>query len=416
MSPPVAVQNANVVDNIKEPVTESPDLKASQGPSFDDPVGKLRGAYDIFKHYRDIAPSQRARNYEHEHLLPAYPDLKWDELKEIPVPEDRGLFADPDYTNLFAAATDVEHLTPTFGTVLHGVKLSQLTDAQKDELARLVAFRGVVFFRDQGDLDIKKQLALGRHYGPLHSHPTTSVPKGWEQDEDLLNVHVIYADDKKVTHSAFPQSHQWHSDVTYELQPPSYTFLKLLEGPLAGGDTLWSSGYGVYDGLSSSLQRYLEEHTAIHTSEEQANDSIRSGNPVRRPAITTEHPLVRVNPVTGFKSIYINSGFTRQIVGVPKAESDAILAFLNSQIATNVSHTVRWKWQKDDVAVWDNRVTTHAASYAFNPAYRHAVRVCCHAERPAHKVEGGISQLEWLEKELGLKLYNKNGIGGSYND
>lgn len=418
MSPPVALQSRGpVTENIREPETaKNLDLSDQKAPSFDDPVGKLRGALDIFKLYRDIVPSQRARKYEHEHLLPAYPDLKWPPLEEVALPEDRALFADPDYTNLFAAAEKVEHLTPTFGTVLHGVQLADLTDAQKDELALLVSYRGVVFFRGQSSLDIKKQLDLGRYYGPLHSHPTTSVPKGWEQDPDLLNVHVIYADNTKITHSSFPQSHQWHADVTYEEQPPSYTFLKLLDGPYTGGDTLWSSSYGVYDGLSSSLQKYLEDHTAIHTSEDQANDTLRAGFPVRRPAITTEHPLVRVHPVTKYKSVYINSGFTRQITGVPKAESDAILAYLNSQIATNVSHTVRWKWEKDDVAVWDNRSTTHAASFAFNPAFRHAVRVCARAERPKFKAEGGISQLEWLEKELGLQLYKKNGTGGSYND
>ena len=87
-----------------------------------------------------------------------------------------------------------------------------MTDAQKNDLARLVAYRGVVFFRDQSDWNVEDQLALGRYFGVLHKHATTSMPK----KEGLEEIHVVYADEKGADQSAwFPVGYSWHSDVGY---------------------------------------------------------------------------------------------------------------------------------------------------------------------------------------------------------
>jgi taurine dioxygenase len=130
----------------------------------------------------------------------------------------------------------------------------------------------------------------------------------------------------------------------------------------------------------------------------------------------TEHPLVRVHPGTGYKSVFVNPGFTRQIVGVPKGESDAILNYLFELIATSVEFHARFKWEKGDIALWDNRVTNHTASYGFYPHRRHAVRVTVHGERPYFD-KSGISQREFIEKELGIKTLERDGSRpGNYND
>ena len=86
--------------------------------------------------------------------------------------------------------------------------------------------------------------------------------------------------------------------VTYEIQPPSYTSLKVLTGPPrgGGGDTLWSSQYAAYDQLSAPMQKYLEGLTAIHSAELQAQGTRELGRTVRREPVTTEHPLIRTNP------------------------------------------------------------------------------------------------------------------------
>ncbi|KAF3385235.1 hypothetical protein F1880_003052 [Penicillium rolfsii] len=352
--------------------------------------------------------------YAHEDLLPSFPDIHWDALEYTPY-EDRGLRGDPKFRNLLKDATAVFDYNPKIGTEIHGVNLAKLTDAQKDDLARLIAYRGVVFFRAQKDFDIDAQRDLGRHFGKLHKHATTAVPK----KKGLEDVHVVYSGDNAGDNRAlFSPSFLWHSDVTYEVQPPSYTSLKLLTGPPlgGGGDTLWSSQYAAYDILSPFMQTYLKNLTALHSADMQANDSRAIGRPVRREPVTTKHPLIRTNPVTGWNALFFNPGFVTKIVGIPKAESDAIIKYLTDVVATTQEMHARFQWGKDDVAFWDNRTTTHSASYGFSPHRRHAVRVAVQAERPVLQ-ESGRSQEEDLAALYGLPAVNKDGSRQSnYND
>lgn len=136
------------------------------------------------------------------------------------------------------------------------------------------------------------------------------------------------------------------------------------------------------------MQTYLEGLTAVHSAVAQADGNRASGLPVRRQEIETIHPLVRVHPATGWKSVYVNpgmfsertmyflqrairklmcvhlncAGFVRRIVGVPKVESDAILDFLFHQISENPDFQVRFKWEVNSVAFWDNRVRVYQLS------------------------------------------------------
>ncbi|KAI9930538.1 hypothetical protein ASPWEDRAFT_171165 [Aspergillus wentii DTO 134E9] len=357
---------------------------------------------------------ERHDNYAHEDLLPSFPGIRWGPIEDLPY-EDRGIHGDPKFRNLLRDATDVFDYNPKIGTELHGINLGKLSDAQKDELARLIAVRGVVFVRGQDDFDIEAQRDLGKYFGTLHKHATTSVPK----KGGLEDVHVVYTGDNGTDQRAmFTPSFLWHSDVTYEVQPPSYTSLKLLTGPPrgGGGDTLWSSQYAAYDALSPHMQSYLKGLTAIHSAEMQASDSRALGRTVRREPVVTEHPLIRTNPVTGWNSLFFNPGFVTKIKGIPKTESDAILSYLTEVIATTQEIHARFQWNKNDVALWDNRTTTHSASYGFAPHRRHAVRVACQAEKPVLKPTGK-SQEEEFAALYGLPPVNKDGSRQSnYND
>ncbi|KIW81828.1 hypothetical protein Z517_04854 [Fonsecaea pedrosoi CBS 271.37] len=352
--------------------------------------------------------------YPYDSLRPRFPDIHWDALKDIPY-EDKGLRGDPRFRNLLDAAEDVFDYIPKIGTEITGIKLTQLTDAQKCDLARLVATRGVVFFRNQEDFDIEAQRELGKFFGTLHRHATTSVP----EKEGLEDVHVIYTTEQSLDQRAlFTPTYLWHSDVSYEVQPPSYTSLKVLSGPPrgGGGDTLWCSQYAIYDVLSAPMQKYLESLTALHSAEEQAQGSRAAGRPVRREPVTTEHPLIRVNPVTGWKCLFFNPGFVKKIVGVPRAESDAIIRYLNELITTTQEAHVRLQWGKHDVAIWDNRCTIHSATFGFQPHRRHGVRVTVTGEKPYFDPVGK-SQEEEYNKKWGLPQPNKDGSGRSnYND
>lgn len=153
--------------------------------------------------------------YEHADYAPSFPDVKWAPLEEVPY-EDKGLLGDPEYKNLLADATDVFDYHPKIGTEVQGVNLKTLTDAQKNDLARLIAYRGVVYFRDQEDFTLEEQLDLGRYYGPLHKHATTAVPAkaGFEE------VHVVWAEtDTASSRALFSPQKLWHSDVSFTSYP-----------------------------------------------------------------------------------------------------------------------------------------------------------------------------------------------------
>ncbi|TPX72628.1 hypothetical protein SpCBS45565_g00280 [Spizellomyces sp. 'palustris'] len=374
-------------------------------PSYAIPAPTYAEAYD----------TTEDTSYEYDYLLPSFPDIKWEPLTEFEVDPDRGLFGDEKYSRLLSNGATTENVLPTIGTELKGVRLADLTNEQKDDLARLVAHRGVVFVRDQSDFTVEKQLDLGRYWGKLHKHATTGLPK----KAGLEEIHLVYADGKRPPrNNQFTQQELWHSDVTYELQPPAYTSFRVITTPPGGGgDTLWVSGYAVYDQLSPAFQQYLEGLSAIHSAHEQAQGAQASGTTVRRDPITTVHPLVRTHPVTGWKSVFVNPGFTRSIVGVPKSESEAVLSFLFKLISQSVDVTVRWKWSKDAVAIWDNRSTVHSATYDFWPEKRHAIRVTPHGERPVFK--GGKSRQEDLDEKAGHPKGLRKQVGSKvsgYND
>ena len=149
--------------------------------------------------------------YEYEDLGPRFPDVRWDPLTEVPY-RDKGIQGDTRFRNLLDAATDIFDYNPKIGTEIHGVNLAKLTDAQKNDLARLIATRGVVFFRNQIDFDVDAQRELGKYFGRLHRHATTSVP----QRPGLEDVHVVFTNENaKDQRAVFAPSFLWHSDVGY---------------------------------------------------------------------------------------------------------------------------------------------------------------------------------------------------------
>ncbi|KAH9902669.1 alpha-ketoglutarate-dependent sulfonate dioxygenase [Cubamyces lactineus] len=388
------------------PVATAESNAAATNGTSNGPLKAAKAAAQLFNPFYspDVNGEGDDSDYQYAKYKPRFPDVKWEPLGEIAV-TDRGQFADPEKKSLLSAASKVQHLTPAIGTELSGIDLRQLTDQQKDELALLIAERGVVFFRDQ-ELNIHEQLELARHFGPLHKHATTPVPR----EPGLEEVHVVYNDgSRRPDPSAFSKLELWHSDVSYELQPPSATSLKVITGPPYGGDTLWSSGYALYSSFSPGFQKYLEGLSAVHSAVAQADGARAAGHTVRREPVETVHPVVRVHPVTGWKSIYVNPGFTRRIVGLPKAESDAILSLLFHQISENPDFQVRFHWEPNSIAIWDNRIVTHSATFDFWPHVRHALRATPHGERPL-SVEAYEKQTGKTAKDRQLVIWEQQGL------
>jgi len=325
-----------------------------------------------------------------KHAPARYPNYlpTWDNETEKYAPlepfqhTEHGKDADPSFPNLLKDAK-VADITANIGAEVHGVQLSKLTDVGKDELALFVAQKKVVAFRDQdfADLPIKDALDLGGYFGRHHIHPISGAPPGYPQ------VHLVHRGADDTTARDFfeerTNSITWHSDVTYEKQPPGTTFLYLLDGPAAGGDTLFANQAAAYNRLSPEFRKRLHGLKVVHSAVEQANQSRNRGGIVRRDPISSIHPLVRTHPATGEKALFVNPQFSRRIVGYKKEESDYLLNFLYDHIAKGQDFQARVKWAPGTVVVWDNRVTAHSALLDWDTgARRHLARITPQAEEP----------------------------------
>ncbi|CEL03115.1 Putative Alpha-ketoglutarate-dependent sulfonate dioxygenase [Aspergillus calidoustus] len=294
--------------------------------------------------------------------------------EEITPPRDRAHFADPEKKALFSVATRVD-LTESIGTVLEGVQISELSGTQLDELAALVTERGVVFFRGQ-DLDTQGQVRVFEHFGILDRHPA-------QKDQKYVNIHGSREDHREILKYTPWPSGDFHADTSFEINPPSYSLLRMEEHPKVGGDTAWVSQYGLYDALSDAYKKFLDGLHAVHTSRLQYDTIIDLwGVGPNRPPIDTHHPAVRTHPVTGLKALNVNPGFVTGFAELKKVESDKTLDFLAYHIHSADDHAVRWKWEVGSVAMWDNRCTLHRVIPGTYEGKRRGIRTTVFGEKP----------------------------------
>jgi alpha-ketoglutarate-dependent taurine dioxygenase len=153
--------------------------------------------------------------------------------------------------------------------------------------------------------------------------------------------------------------------------------LKINTLPKTGGDTLWASAAAAYEKLSPTVAAMLEGLTATHDGNLFHGEAGRLGIAVREtarghpenagPDLSAEHPVIRTNPITGWKSLFVNKAFTKRINGVTKDESDFLLKYCTDLVTQNHDLQVRFKWQKGDVALWHNASTHRASRPALYP-------------------------------------------------
>jgi taurine dioxygenase len=254
-----------------------------------------------------------------------------------------------------------EPLTAALGAEVGGIDLREpLDSATRKELHEGWLRYLVLFLRDQ-DITLEQHKAFARNFGELHVHPVLQQLK----DQGHPEVIVLESD------AARPfLADRWHSDVTFEKAPPKGSILRAAIVPEAGGDTLWASMYLAYEGLSAPLQRFLDGLEAYHDPAHHGVTAKERGVPIE----SAVHPVVRRHPETGRKALFVNSGFTRHIVGMKRDESDALLRLLYERIA-DPDIQCRFRWRKHSLAMWDNRCTQHRAIADARGEHRRMERV-----------------------------------------
>ena len=271
----------------------------------------------------------------------------------------------------------LHHLSPIIGTEVHGIDIgADLQDETITFLSDLLVQRKVLFFREQ-NISMDAHIAFARRFGELEIHPFTA-----NNESRPEVIHLANGPDNK------PSIDIWHSDVTWREEPSLGSILRGREIPEVGGDTLFANMEAAYDGLSAELKEQIDGLYAIHDnsvflnamrskglSDAEINAKSKEFPPVR-------HPVVRTHPVSGKKSIYVNTTFTQTIEGMDLVEADLLLAKLY-QTAAIPNYQCRFRWAKDSFAFWDNRGAQHYAAADYWPAVRCMERVTIKGDRPA---------------------------------
>ncbi len=230
---------------------------------------------------------------------------------------------------------EVVKLSGSLGAEVRAISLAEVDAVRAEEIRSLMLEHLVLFFPDQ-QLSPEEHVAFGSHFGKLEGHPNLKNPFSDAQPEIF-----------ELAASRGGVADEWHSDITFQSQPSVMSILNMVKCPAVGGDTMWASMYKAYEALSAPFQELCDGLTALHDAD-----------PHGKPDQMAVHPVVRVHPVTGRKSLFVNEHFSRRIVELSHEESSLLLGYLTRWVS-NPRFTVRYRWSKGTVAMWDNRCTQH---------------------------------------------------------
>jgi taurine dioxygenase len=267
----------------------------------------------------------------------------------------------------------VSPLEPTIGAEVTGFRMDGDVPAEQvAELRRALLDWKVIFFRDQ-DVSLEEHVAFGRLFGELEVHPF--APKEYAHLPEILAI--------KHDASSTRGENNWHSDVTWRLEPSLGSILRCRVCPPVGGDTLFADMYAAYEGLTDEVKERIDgaraRHSFQHNFGRRMDDATRARFAEEYP--DPIHPVVRTHPETGRKGLYVNAAFTVEILDMEPEESARLLQHLYRQAAIP-EHQVRFRWAVDSVAFWDNRAVQHYAAFDYRPHARHVERVTVIGDRP----------------------------------
>ena len=283
-------------------------------------------------------------------------------------------------------ALDIHPIGGRIGAEIRGIKLSGDLDAATVEAIQqaLVQYK-VIFFREQTHLDDQRQEAFAHLLGEPIAHPTVPVRDGTRFLMELDG-------------GRGQRANSWHTDVTFVDAYPKASILRSVLAPKSGGDTVWANTSSAYNDLSPELRTLADNLWAVHSNEydyaaRKPDVSVETLEEYRKvftsTVYETEHPVVRVHPVSGEKTLLLGH-FVKRLKGYSQADSTQLFNLLQSHV-TRLENTVRWRWNTGDVAIWDNRATQHYAVDDYGTQERIVRRVTLKGDVPVG-VQGQRSQ------------------------
>ena len=223
----------------------------------------------------------------------------------------------------------------------------------------------VLIFKDQ-NLKPKNLLSAASLWGSPQKHP---VFQGLKEHPEIIKIENY--GEKYHTNA------HWHSDVTFEEEPPDATILYAIDVPPDGGNTLFSNQYLAYEFLETPLKEKLTNHVAINTNRSVV--LLAGADPSLEK--TVKHPVFRTHPETKKKALFVTQAFVERIEGLSDKESQETLAKLYVQ-ASDKKFRYEHKWHNGDVVIWDNRCVQHFAVHDHGDETRTLHRITVSGSKP----------------------------------
>ena len=274
------------------------------------------------------------------------------------------------------ADLDIHPLAGRIGAHIDNIHLARdLPDAVIAAIEGALSKFKVIFFRNQEHLDDAEQERFAARFGELFAHPTVA-PRS-------ASAAILEIDSTRA------RADRWHTDVTFVDAYPKISVLRGVAIPPFGGDTVWANTVAAYEGLPGSLKTLAENLWAVHSNlydyaavrpHASAAAAKLYEEVFTSTVYETEHPVVRVLPGTGERSLVLGN-FVRHFVGCSQSDSNPLFELFQSHI-TKLENTVRWRWNTGDVAMWDNTATQHCAINDYGDQKRIVRRATISGEAP----------------------------------
>ena len=287
---------------------------------------------------------------------------------------------------------EIRKVTARIGAHISGVDISRPLDEETATALRdaLNVHKALVF--DDVNLDDETHQAFVRHFGDITTaHPTVPAVDG--------APNVLHVDSEEGR-----AANNWHTDVTFVLNPPQATTLRSITIPPYGGETLIANSAAAYRNLPEPLRRLADGLWAEHTNDYDyavPEETVDEEQAARRAQFTsikfrTAHPVVRVHPLTGERGLFIG-GFAQRIVGLSVSESRKVLDLLQAYV-TRPENLLRHRWSENQLVLFDNRITQHYAVDNYDGLPRRLHRVTVAGDVPvgiegkeSYSIEGDAS-------------------------
>lgn len=267
----------------------------------------------------------------------------------------------------------IDNLEGPLGAEVSGIDLSG-TVPQADIEAIESAWREqlVLVFHGQ-TLSDPQLIAFSRRFGDLDPPGPNPYGEAFNKQHPELNVISNVIENGKPIGNLGDGEAVWHADMTYVDVPPKAAMLHALEvpPPEAGGNTHFANMFAAYEALSPHLKQAIAGKIAVHDASTNSAGMLREGyKPVSdvRETVGAHHPLVRTDPASGRKALFLGRRPNAYVLGMTVPQSEALLDALWAH-ATQPRFAMCHRWQVGDLLMWNNLSVLHRRD-PFDPKSR----------------------------------------------